>query len=155
MFSVIFFGFLSYLPIIISRESIFRSLFIRFKIVYENFDLKNFLFSTDFGHATNTGVMLNSKFGFDNTNFYIADSTIAALLTNIGLLGTMLVYFTIYYVKINSEKYYYFVIVFVSFSFTTIIPEAYPMSLLFATNIAYFFKYKNNLEKSSRNIGVA
>lgn len=155
LFSVIFIGFLNYLPIILNRDSIFRSLQVRFEIVYKNFDLKNFLFSTDLGYATNTGIMLNSKFGIDNANFYIADSTIAALLTNIGLLGTVLIYYIIFYIKINSEKYYYFVIVFVSFSFTTIIPEAYPMNLLFATNIAYFFKYKNNLDSSSRNIRVA
>lgn len=148
LFSIIFIGFLCYLPILINRGSIFRSLFIRLEIIYKNFDLKNFLFSIDFGHATNTGTMLNSKFGFVNKNFYIADSTIAALLTNIGLLGAILFYYIIYNVKINSEKYYFFVIVFVSFSFTAIIPESYPMNLLFAINIAYFFKYKNDLNES-------
>jgi len=89
--------------------------------------------------------MLNSKFGSGNMNFFIADSTTAALLTNIGLLGAILFYYVIYYVRVNLRIYYFFVIVFVTFSFTAILPESYPMSLLFATNIAYFFKYKNDL----------
>ncbi|MDC0376032.1 hypothetical protein OAM54_02840 [Pelagibacteraceae bacterium] len=152
LFSTIFIGCLLYLPTLINRKAIYESLFTRLNIVYNNFDFKNFLFSTDFGHATNTGIMLNSKFGFDNMNFYMPDSTISALLANVGLLSTVLIYYTIYYVKINSERYYFFVIVFVFFSFTAVIPESYPMNLLFATNIVYFLKYKHNLKESSRNI---
>ena len=134
--------FLYLLPILTNRRNIYESILIRVEIFFRSFSFDNLIISKNFGEATNTGVLMNHKYGLESMDFFIADSTFTSLLANIGLLGLLFFLFVIYYVRNKSVDYILFVSVFGLFSLTSIIFEAYPMNLLFAVNIAYFYKLK-------------
>lgn len=106
------------------------------------------LFSSNFGYATNTGVLIGSFSGVENAAF-VADSTYASILGNLGLFTFILVMLFIFlslflaWLQKDREKLI-FILIYFLFSATTIIFEAYPMNLLFSILMAYYLRnYKN------------
>lgn len=109
-------------------------------------------FSTSFGYATNTGVLIGSLNGI-NYDAFVADSTYASILSNLGLITFIFVIFfivvSVFLAWLNKDKeQLIFIIIFTLFSATTIIFEAYPMNLLFAILMAYYLK---NYKKEKYN----
>jgi len=134
--------FLYLLPILTGRRNVYESVLARVEIFFRSFSLDNLVISSQFGQATNTGIMMNHRYGLESTEVFIADSTLTSILSNVGFLGLLVFIAIVFYVRNKSKEYMLFLIVFGLFAITTIIMEAYPMNLLFAINIAYFYKIK-------------
>jgi len=138
--------FLYMLPILTNRGNVYQSILARVSIFFRSFNLDNLFLSSYFGLATNTGILMNHKFSLVSTEFFIADSTLTSIVANIGIIALAVFLYIIFYVRSKSLEFALFLIVFGLFSITTIIMEAYPMNLLFAINIAYFYKIKKDKE---------
>jgi len=138
---VFFASFLYFMPSILSRNAVYTSLLIRVKKIFLHLEIENIFFSKNFGFATNTGNLLQAKFDLENS-FIIADSTLVSLMVNTGLVSSILFYAGFIYLKNNTTVYNTFMIVFALSSLTCIIFEAFPLNLLLAVNIAYFYKQK-------------
>lgn len=101
-------------------------------------------FSTSFGYATNTGILLSS-FNKVDYNAFIADSTYTSILSNLGLITFIFVIFFIiisaFLTWLNKDKeLLIFITIFTLYSATIIVFEAYPMNLLFAVLAAYYLR---------------
>ena len=100
------------------------------------------LFSSNFGYATNTGILMVSSFGVEN-NAFIADSLYSSILGNLGLFTFILVISSIFislflaWLQKDKEKLT-FILIYSLFAATTIIFEVYPANLLFAVFMAYY-----------------
>lgn len=110
------------------------------------------LFSSNFGYATNTGILMSSLSGVKN-NAFVADSTYSSILGNLGLFTFILVISFIFtslflaWLQKDKEKLT-FIFIYSLFSATTIIFEVYPANLLFAILMAYYLNiYKKERKK--------
>jgi hypothetical protein len=98
--------------------------------------LNNNLFSFgSFGLFTNTGVLVASAYMDGEVPVIVADSFWAALIGNCGFLGIFFIVCLVFYVHNNLKKFHKkdlfpMLLVYVIFSFTTIVTEAYPMNVL-------------------------
>jgi hypothetical protein len=100
------------------------------------------LFSSDFGAATQTAVLMSSNAGLEG-NTYFTDSTYGAILANVGFLG-----FTIFLAcqliwccsvySLNNNAILMFTLIYSCFGLTTSVTEAFPMNIVFSILIAYY-----------------
>ena len=128
------------LPLITGRSDILTSIRIRGEIFLDHLNFDHILVSDQFGSATNSGLLLQYQIHDEGKNgFFIADSTWTSIMVNISILGLILFGVMLFIIKNNSTEYYTFLLVFGLFPTTTIVFEAYPMNLLLAVNIAYFY----------------
>ncbi|MBY0245767.1 MAG: hypothetical protein K2Q03_09960 [Sphingobacteriaceae bacterium] len=145
---VILFGFfiaiilIPNLPYLLDRPDFFESPLARVGFFQEYFSISKFLFSWDFGKATNTA----NQFGVPGA--IIADSMYLALLYNIGIISTILFLFFISKVGNKNTVFYQFIFINLFFCISTIITESFPMNILFAISIAYFINTKQIKTKS-------
>ena len=130
------------IPEIATRPGLINSLATRFDIIISSLTLNNIFFSTHFGYGTNTATMLT-----DST--FIPESTIASLLVNIGLLGTLFFYIFLFKVGLNAKKALIFVLLMGTASCTNVIFESSPVNLLFAFELAYLLKNQTKYLESS------
>lgn len=121
------------IPEITSRPGLIHSLTDRFDIITNSLTLENIFFSTQFGYGTNTATMLT-----DST--IIPESTIASLLINIGLFGTLFFYIFFFKLGLKSKKALVFILLMGTASCTNVIFESTPVNLLFAFEVAYLLK---------------
>lgn len=120
----------------------------RLTIFVENFMKSDFI-SSNFGFGTNTAVMLGKG--------EIMDSTFASLIVNLGYFGFFAVlcilFLLISYSIISFNKsLFVFFVVFVLFSFTTIISEVYPVNLIMGLLIVNFMRVDSKKEQLSLNV---
>jgi hypothetical protein len=102
------------------------------------------LLTNSFGIGTNTGVLL-AESEMNVRGGKIVDSTYASLVANLGLVGLVLVTVSVILwlfsaLRANRRDIYSFTIIFGLFGATTIIFEAFPMSLLFAVCFAHYLQ---------------
>lgn len=100
------------------------------------------LVSRQFGKGTNAMILYSQKFKTQNTGL-ILDSTITAIVANMGILGfffAALIYITWVMFVLLSKKLdaMIFTFIYSVFSITASITEAFPMNLIFAVCAAYF-----------------
>lgn len=106
--------------------------------------------SDEFGIATNTLVSMINTLNIDFDGAIIADSTFNSILKNTGFLSTIIFFLILFILALKNKKSRMFVIIYLTFSITTIIFEAFPMNLIFSLNIAYFFmKTQENINEHS------
>lgn len=133
--------FFSMLPILTSRDDIFLSLLTRLGIAGDVLQPQNVLLSPNFGLGTNIAKILKVP------GALVLDSTYTAIIYNIGILG--FISYCIFIYRLFSEHFLHtdfatkkqflgFSCIFLMFSFTVIIFEAFPMNLLFAISLSYF-----------------
>jgi len=124
------------IPILTNRSSIYESMKIRIELLPELASLKNAFVSSNFGSATNTGVLLNPS----SSTTVIADSTVNSLIYNTGFVS--LLFFGCFLYKslfrtINRGNVSFALVLF-PFFLTTILFELFPANLLLMVNLAYF-----------------
>ena len=100
------------------------------------------LFSSNFGAATQTAVLIVKNWGIAG-NALMTDSTYGSILANFGFFG-----FTIFMValliwgfvvhRLNNKAIILFTIIYCLFGLTTSITEAFPMNILFAILMGYY-----------------
>lgn len=125
------------------REDIYHSVAVRLNI-FSSFlneliqaPIKIFI-SNEFGVGTNTEVLISNTLGLKLNNI-IVDSTITSILANTGFISTILfiiILLRLFFINFASR---FFITIYILFSLTTIIFETFPMNLIFALNIAYFW----------------
>ncbi|MGN6495631.1 MAG: hypothetical protein ACTHLE_26815, partial [Agriterribacter sp.] len=138
---IVVIGFFAMLPIITGRPDIFLSLVIRMGIAGDVIQVKNLIVSPNFGLGTNIAMLLKVP------GALILDSTYSALIYNVGLLG-FFTYVLFFFKLIESnlkmpnqlrqKQFISFCLIYLVFSFTVIIFEAFPMNFLFALGLSFF-----------------
>jgi len=133
--TVIFF----FLPEITGRKDIYISFLIRVEIFYEKLSHIMF-FSTNFGKATNSAVLIGEK------NAFIADNMITSLLYNIGFVGTFLFFIILIFIfkplkAINLKLALMLYSIIIFSSLTTIIISVFPVNYLIVVLLIYGIKY--------------
>ena len=98
-----------------------------------------------FGHATNTAVGFAANLALPGERglAVIADSTYTSIIGNLGFIGIAgfvlgALVWALYLMHTPSLELYLFTAVFGLFGATTVVTEAYPMSLLFAVLMAHY-----------------
>ncbi len=114
------------------------SLGTRFGIIY-GYIIDSHFFSMNFGHATNTAILL------DIPSARVADSIYASILGNLGWIGMGIYILAVVYAFYISERYrdkelFVFVIIFSMVAFTSVISEAFPMNYISALLFAFFLR---------------
>lgn len=142
VFPITFLLFYLIIPEITTRPGLINSLVVRLDIIINSLTIHNIFFSTNFGYGTNTAsILTNSAF--------IPESTIASLLVNIGLFGTLVFYIFLFRLGFDSKKALIFVLLMVTASCTNIIFESSPVNILFAFELAYLLKNQIKYFESS------
>lgn len=100
------------------------------------------LLSSNFGYYTNVSNLLSNSGS-------IMDSTFSSLLGNLGIIGFAIIIFVLFFLLliayINLDKVKLsFLVLFLSFSATTIIFEAYPMNLLLSLLVCKLYTKKGS-----------
>lgn len=132
MLSVLVFLFI---PKLTGRTDIFLSILSRWDILLQN---KYEIFSTNSGIFTNVAVLS----GIQDSK--ILDSQYIWLLSNFGIIP-FIWFMLLFFSQISlfkTKKYFEFLIIFLSFGITIIFLELFPLNIIFAINICYFFKIK-------------
>ena len=138
------------LPIVINRPNLVTtSGWERVKKFTHHFDSS--FFSSKFGTGSNSAVLLENFLSLEK-KAQIVDSTLGSILANLGWVGIVLlgIGMTIWISRIifirRNLEIITFTCLFLLFSLTTIITEAYPMNLLFSLlsghYIGQYFKVK-------------
>ena len=100
------------------------------------------LISRQFGRGTNAAVLYSQKFKTQNAGL-ILDSTVTAIVANMGILGFLfaallyIVWVTLVLISKRLDAII-FTFIYSVFSITAPIMEAFPMNLIFAVCVAYF-----------------
>lgn len=122
---------------VVNPVSITQSLAARINFFILNFsDIK---LIGSFGQATSTFANLKNQ----NIPFIYADSFIASIPVNIGLIGSLILiggYFYFLYISyaMRSKEFTLFLVLYGLFSQNISITEAFPMNLLFSVLFAYY-----------------
>lgn len=154
---ILFFLMLGSLDSIVGRDGFIAESFgTRLTIFFQVLE-NSHLLSAYFGYATNTSLLMG---GYINSNLdgYVADSTYASILGNLGVATLIIVLLFIFFFTLvtylkKDKEVLIFICIFLLFGATTIIMEVYPMNLLFAVLTAYYLKnYKmEKLYETSNN----
>jgi len=141
-----------FLPKIAGRDDIYTSLFMRLQKLSDGLRQDSLLLSTHFGYGTNTACLLKSHLSKESAKIFITDSTFISMIVSFGLIP--LIFFVLFVARTvgNHIIHIHFLIIFVSFMFTTIIFELFPANLLFSVNLAQFLKTKHNQVLRTRSI---
>ena len=121
---------------------------IRLEIFTKTLESAKYFVTTNFGAGTNAANLASFYFKYTNVDAKVTDSTLTALIINLGLPGLLLyviliISFTIKAMLSRSKAMLALIVIIVCSSITTNITELYPANFFIPMIIACFFNTKN------------